>query len=48
MTFDYDMDGDLDVLIINHGESPKLYRNDGGNYYDFVRVQALEGVEDHR
>merc|ERR1711871_1366755 len=43
MTFDYDMDGDLDVLIINHGESPKLYRNDGGNYYDFVRVQALEG-----
>ena len=43
MTFDYDMDGDLDVLVINHAESPKLYRNDGGNYYDFVRVKALEG-----
>ena len=27
MTFDYDSDGDLDVLIINHGERPKLYRN---------------------
>ena len=27
MTFDYDSDGDLDVLVINHGERPKLYRN---------------------
>ena len=42
MSFDYDQDGDLDVLVINHGEIPALYRNDGGNYYDYVRVQVLE------
>eukprot|EP00942_MAST-04A_sp_MAST-4A-sp1_P012462 g12462.t1 len=42
MTFDFDQDGDLDVLVINHGETPKLYRNDGGNYYDYIRIKALE------
>ena len=42
MSFDYDNDGDLDVLVINHGEAPALYRNDGGNYYDYLRVKAFE------
>jgi len=31
VTFDYDQDGDLDVLIVNNGAAPVLYRNDGGN-----------------
>ena len=42
MTFDFDHDGDLDVLVINHGHQPSLYRNDGGNYYDWVRVKVQE------
>ena len=43
LTFDFDHDGDLDIFVVNHGQTPQLFRNDGGNYYDFVRVQALEG-----
>jgi len=42
MTFDYDGDGDLDVYVINHGDTPSLYRNDGGNYYDWLRVRVKE------
>jgi hypothetical protein len=42
MTFDYDGDGDLDVYVINHGDVPSLYRNDGGDYYDWLRVRVKE------
>jgi len=28
---DYDNDGDIDVVVVNAGEPPSLYRNDGGN-----------------
>ena len=42
MSFDFDNDGDLDVFVVNHGDVPSLYRNEGGNYYDFLRVQVLE------
>ena len=42
MSFDYDGDGDLDVFVVNHGEVPSLYRNDGGDYYDWLRVKVLE------
>lgn len=40
VTFDYDQDGDLDLFIVNNGGSPTLYRNDGGDDNDWLRVEA--------
>ena len=31
LKFDYDNDGDEDIFIVNNGDRPLLYRNDGGN-----------------
>jgi hypothetical protein len=47
LSFDYDNDGDLDVFIVNHGAQPILYRNDGGNDNDWLRIR-LEGTESNR
>ena len=44
LTFDFDHDGDLDIFVVNHGDTPQLFRNDGGNYYDFLRVRVLNAV----
>jgi hypothetical protein len=38
LSFDYDRDGDLDLFIVNNGALPVLYRNDGGNANDWLRV----------
>ncbi len=45
---DYDNDGDLDLLVINLNDSPKLLRNDGGNKNNWLTVQAqlAEGKSD--
>jgi hypothetical protein len=37
---DYDNDGDLDLLIVNLNDSPKLLRNDGGNRNHWLTVVA--------
>jgi hypothetical protein len=37
---DYDNDGDLDLLVINLNDSPRLLRNDGGNNNNWLTVQA--------
>ena len=37
---DYDNDGDLDLLVINLNDSPRLLRNDGGNKNNWLVVQA--------
>ena len=42
MALDYDDDGDIDIFSVNHGETPNLYRNDGGNENDWIRVQVKE------
>jgi hypothetical protein len=46
LTFDYDLDGDLDVFVVNTWASPVLYRNDGGNGNDWLRV-AFDTSEQH-
>ena len=47
LTLDYDNDGDLDVVIANYAAAPILYRNDGGNDANWLRVKT-EGVVSNR
>jgi hypothetical protein len=47
VSFDYDNDGDLDVFIANHGAQPILYRNDGGNENDWLKIKA-QGTTSNR
>ena len=37
---DFDNDGDLDLLVLNINESPRLIRNDGGNKNPWITVDA--------
>ncbi|MCH7518578.1 MAG: CRTAC1 family protein [Candidatus Dadabacteria bacterium] len=41
--FDYDKDGDIDIFITNNNQSPKLFRNDGGNTNNFLNIK-LNGL----
>ncbi len=41
LVFDYDQDGDLDLFVVNNGESGRLFRNDGGNDNDWLRVRVI-------
>ena len=38
LAFDYDRDGDLDLFVARTGDTPMLYRNDGGNRNAWLRV----------
>src|SRR5207244_7796949 len=44
---DIDNDGDLDVLLFDVGEPPRLLRNDGGNRNHWLGVR-LEGTKSNR
>lgn len=44
---DYDADGDVDLLVVNSGEKPKLLRNDGGNKRSWIHIRTV-GVESNR
>ena len=37
---DFDNDGDMDILILNINEAPRLLRNDGGNKNNWLTVVA--------
>jgi len=37
---DYDKDGDVDVLMVNHGDAPRLLRNEGGNRGHWLEVRV--------
>lgn len=41
LTFDYDNDGDLDLFVVNNGDTGVLYRNDGGNDANWLRVRVV-------
>jgi hypothetical protein len=41
LTFDYDHDGDIDVFIVNNHDAPVLYRNDGGNANDWLKIKTI-------
>ena len=47
LSFDYDLDGDLDLFVVHNGTQPVLYRNDSGNARPWLRVQ-VEGVRSNR
>jgi hypothetical protein len=44
-SFDYDLDGDEDLVVVLHGERARLLRNDGGNANRsiLVRLRQREG-----
>lgn len=41
-TFDYDLDGDEDLLVGVHGDRPRLLRNDGGSSQHCLRVRLRQ------
>jgi enediyne biosynthesis protein E4 len=38
---DYDLDGDLDILVTTNNGPARLFRNDGGNRNNVLRVQTV-------
>jgi hypothetical protein len=44
---DFDNDGDVDIVIVNHNEPPSLLRNDAGAENHWLKVK-LTGVESNR
>ncbi len=44
---DYDLDGDLDLLVTQNGGPARLFRNDGGNAHGSLRV-STEGTRSSR
>ena len=44
---DYDNDGDLDILISNNGQAPRLLRNEGGNANNWLSIR-LRGITSNR
>ncbi|MBI1927124.1 CRTAC1 family protein [Candidatus Poribacteria bacterium] len=38
---DYDLDGDIDLLVTNSNSSPRLLRNDGGNRNNWLAIRLI-------
>ena len=45
---DYDLDGDIDIVVTNSNTAPRLLRNDGGNRKNWlqIRLTATNGSTD--
>lgn len=37
---DFDNDGDIDLLVVNLNDTPRLLRNDGGNRQNWLKIDA--------
>jgi hypothetical protein len=44
---DYDDDGDVDLVVLNHGEPPLLLRNEDGNRNRWLKVRVRPGKSRH-
>jgi enediyne biosynthesis protein E4 len=44
---DYDLDGDLDIIVTTNNGPARLFRNDGGNRNNVLRVQTV-GIASNR
>ena len=38
---DYDLDGDIDIVVTNSNTSPRLLRNDGGNRKNWLQIRLV-------
>ena len=38
---DYDLDGDIDIVVTNSNAPPRLLRNDGGNRKNWLQIQLI-------
>lgn len=38
---DYDLDGDIDIVVTNSNTAPRLLRNDGGNQKNWLQVRLI-------
>lgn len=41
LVFDYDNDGDEDVVVVGNVGSPKLFQNQGGNMKNWIKIKAM-------
>ena len=41
LVFDYDNDGDEDILVAGNVGEPKLFTNNGGNMKNWVKVKPM-------
>ncbi|MYC75744.1 CRTAC1 family protein [Candidatus Poribacteria bacterium] len=38
---DYDLDGDIDIVVTNSNTAPRLLRNDGGNEKNYLQIRLI-------
>jgi hypothetical protein len=42
--FDGDQDGDIDIFVANNNDRPSLFRNDGGNRFNYLNISLSAGA----